>query len=832
MVKLVDVVKDLFTGNWASTEKSRSGYKRRDSKRLEKFEELTTQQQKLEQLLLVHYECKPKLAGLLNHLHDKDWDTGDVLNASNVLNNTIFSNGSVPPAEVLSLLHRAIKYDSLRQSFFSEYPAPREQFEMVVDAIDKTIKAKVPVYVYAEIWNNWQGNADKGIDSRKFAADIKTSASGLESTVHMTRKARALLLKKVERLINSSNVTYGTKVRDLSSNLGVADSKTPSAAYHLCSLFNDKDEIDDFPQMYGALLKLPAETPSNVFTFIERAIGCIGTNSNGKVESKKYVSNLYKLAYKIALLLRGEVGLQYRPNELAKFFSMSVTPDMAEMLVENCNQFLGRIMRPESGKTPFRREDVNAVIPLLQGAKFDANLHILEVTRKLREEFGDIEAEYFEHIVDNLREKENALDLLVFAEAHYKTREAHFNWPEKPVLNPFEERLYKELLRVASEEKTRRRNERRRLIEIIEDRANRRKADDHVIRYFSDYLGVGEVSPYILDLGKHNDAWYRWHESADSYMDLNAEALLEERIDRDLMQAVVKNLSRKGGVIQTKDLALIGLACGDALPEIVMLDLLQKEYFRQRNTKTHPDVALDLYDINETMISRAVWNCHRNMLFPSTTRKDVRHISYDDIGPIDRQMIITLFGRTYFNLETASDEVITALTGICVEHYNRGNKNPSTILIEGAEALNMKYYDDRRAEEMHLFYLLKCLEVDREVFCYDPSSTQQVILPTNERAYSTYAPIPTPNADRVEFYFVTLKPTTMLGGQFNLQKNQIIRCGESRVMSPALLQSFEERGFNYELVKKSPKDNTCVIQLIPDYDVLLGRRSPAGDRRR
>ncbi|MBN1543911.1 hypothetical protein JW898_00435 [Candidatus Woesearchaeota archaeon] len=803
--------------------RKKSVYRRRRTPAVS--DDLTTQQRRLEDLIKDMGRDKPQLCGLLTHMYDKRWEFADIFSAHRILEDNLFYKHTEPPEEAINLVHSAIETGAVRQEYVIERIMPIEQLRMVAEAVGRAVGSGAPLYLYTDIWGRWQGNKEDRLNSRMFAKDLKESVSGLETVGSLTKKAKAFFMKKIDRIISSSYITYGEKVGNIGKALLAAGESTPAVAYDLCNRFHEKDISDEFTHMYKALLRLSSSTPANVFSFISRAIEYIDVSHNGVV-NKGYVDALSKLVFKISLLIpeNWEAEKKYTPSDVAGIFSPQFTRDRAERYINGYSSLLEDLLKGENRKIQLRIEDVKKLLPRFQDAIFDTNLCILDCTKRLRaldeeclarEGVSKRLEEYFETLITPLRGQSSpysSLDLIVFADSHMKSISGE-------ELAPHEQRMYDDMVMYAFKENGKRRDDRNRLVKIIEDRENWKPVPAHVRQFYSDW-GI-EVDEYMLDIGRDNNAWYRWNESTTSYMDLNAESLGEDRVDRNLVSTLVTDMMRRSRIIKAPNLAIWGLACGDAWPEIA----LSKELARWRvssDSNERFNVWMYLYDINDTMVNRAARNCNREMISATIRRKDVRKITYDDIAYLQRQLIITLFGRTYFNLETESDTLIDSLYDICYEHYARGNKSPTIILMEGAYESNMKYYWDRRAEEMHVLYFLNRLETEREVICYDPSSTFPVKIPStpvSPVAYSTYAPVQTPEKDKVEFYFATLRPASVLKGRFNLRQNQLVRCGESRVISKALIDSFRTR-FHCGLIRSEDDPNTVVIQLVPDYRKL------------
>ncbi len=793
--------------------KKKEFYKRRESKRLASFEDMTTQQRKLEELIAEHAVSNPKYSELLMHMHDKGWKAVDALYLSFVFEKTLFPkvDGLEVPSEALDLLHEAIEKDAFDPNVPPTQTTRKSRLELAVETLGKAIALNAPVSVYTDVWSKWlPGDGYTG--SLKFAEDMDISLPALEHIDRLTKKARSFFLHKVDDLAKSNCRVYGEKVRDICNGLYHADAKTPPAAFSLCHKFSSKDTLDEIPKMYGYIMKLPSTTPPKIFSFLDYAMGFIKQGVSG-INNKSYAEELSKLVYRISILLKGDGGKKYSSADLSGIFAARFTEDHAERYINGYNELLKVLMDSESrGAIQVRIDDVKKLLPKFQDAVFDANLCILDCSEKLKE-ISDREAKYFEILINPLRDlpgRYSSLDLIVFADAHLKKRKGD-------KLTPFEERLYEDMVTYSYKQNTKIRDDRNKLIKRIKtSRMHELRVPLHVVKFYQDMYDI-KVYPYMIDIGEDNDAWYRWSESADSYMNLNDEADAEQRIDKELMKAISNRLMDRN-LLHDRKVALAGLACGDALPELVLSEEIKKKYSVSNGTPL--DVWLCLYDINDTMLHRAARNCNSNMLLASLKRKDIRKLNYDDFAAIQRQLIITMFGRTYFNLETGSDSLIDSLVDICVQHHDK-EKRDAMILIEGVKQNNMKYYWDRKAEDMHVNYMLRRLEIDKDVICYDRTSTQRIPrTPFGNDAYSTYAALRPETKDKVEFYFVALRPAPILGGKMELKRHQIVRCGESRILSKALLRSFRNKGLNFDLIQKGKDDNTLMVLLTPDYERL------------
>ena len=793
-----------------------------DRPRYKRRHELTaanTQERSLESIISDYESRNSEAAGILSHMVDRKWKIDDIFEAKACLEDHIYSKNLSLPSEALDLLHNAIEYESLRQDYHTEQVYAHDQFDMMVSAISHVAAAQAPAYVYSDIWGKWQG--DELRSSHRFAEDLLESSQSLKDVSMLTKKAKFMLMKKIDNMISSPAYSYGVRVRRICASLLQADTKTPGQAYELCDMFAAKDSMDEIPEMYACLLALPPETPSRVYDFLEKSIGFIQERPDGNgLLNVGYVRSLYNLVLKVAKVFRGDESKRgYKPGDIAGFFPTTFTSDQVETLVSRYNQHLDWLLAGNRGEIKLRTDDMKRILlPKFKDSFVDANLYVLHITKQLRDEFGDEEGDYFERLIQNLRDTENAYYMMVFAEAHYKTKAAQKKGVPETALDPSEDRIYREMVKKAFKENSRVQDERGRLVELVRNVENTRPVPQHVADYFRQRFGI-VVEPSMLDIGKDNNAWYKWNESADSYMNLNAEPEGEKRVDRKFLGKVVRDLMDTG-LISDPRVAVIGLACGDAWPEIVLYQELKRW---RLGSKGPLNVWLRLYDINDTMVSRATYNCNSLGLNANIQRKDIREIKYRNLGSLYRQLVISLAGRTYGNLETESDNLIDSLTDICLQHYARGIKSPTVVLMEGTDKCRMDYYLDHRAENMHVIYMLRRLELERDVICYDASTTQQMMfrqLHGENGAFSTYAPIQTPNNDRVEFYFVTLRASPILKGVSYLREHQVVRCGESRIVSEALLHSFGQKGFKYKMIRKDDDEHTVMVRLIPDYDFL------------
>jgi len=794
--------------------KDRILYKRRDSRRFRDSSEMTTQQRKLDDMITSYFKDQPEIGSILGRLNDIEWFPGEIFDAKDTLMDKLFKgckkpDFKQPSLETLTLLHTAIANGALDQ----DYPDPgmtrEKQFDLVVEALYRAEKSQVPTYVYTDIWNKFLSNKDESKRSQTFALDMRESVPGLENVANFSKKSKALLLSSSERIINSGRPGCGKRIGDIAINLFVDSGKMiSSSAYELSYKFHDLDVSDSFPKMYGAILRLPSRVPGKILGFLDYSMRFINSSSSGIV-NESYVNELIKLIYYIHRVLGPDK--RHKVEDIASLFQTNFTADQAEMTVRGYKEMLS--MLDDESKTRVRIDDVRRLLPEFRESVFNAQLCILNKTEELRAlDGGDRQANYFDWLIKPLRDTMSPyrhLELIVFADAHVKKRKG-----EK--LDSYEKRLYREMTKYSFKENTSRREDRDRLVRMVKEPKNRRPVPPHVAEFYEKYYDI-KVLPEMLDIGQDNAAWYRCNESADSYMNLNNELEGESRVDRDLMAKISDSLMMRG-IITSENMGLVGLACGDALPEILLSEELKKDYSRLRQHDCN--IWFKLFDINETMVDRASNNCDTKMLFASVKKKDIRSMKYYNVGELrDRQLIMTMFGRTYFNLENASDSLISNIFNVCKRHYINGNENPTVVLIEGVRNSNMEYYWGQGAINMHTLYFLNRLECRKDVICYDTHASQKIPLnPFRVRAESTYAAIRTPEKDRVEFYFAALQPGSILRGKYKLKQGEVIRCGESRVLSNALIESFKKKGFIYDEIRKTPDDNTVIVMLIPDYD--------------
>jgi len=809
-------------------------------KRMDHLEETlsfdNTEQRSIADIIRDYEPRNPEFAGLMRLMYSQGWPQDSIFGARHSWDKHISRRKLRLGEEVMSFLHEAVVYGSMTQDYRIEEYTHDQQFDMVIGAIGRAIEAGVHMDVFDRVWGRWQGNENPQNDSRKFAEDLQESIKGLENYGYLSRRMRTLFTNKMDRLTESKRISYGARTREICSCL-MEDSEYPTAdaAYGLCGTFHDLDVNEELPRMYRSFLRLPQHTPTNIISFVSQAIRYIRSSSGG-IENMDYADSVQKLVYKISFLLRGnqselevcgdaedtlEIRLkqspvrQYLPGDIASLFPVLFNADEADQIVAGYSRLLDEIIGSDGTGRGFSLDNVRRMMPVLQGARFDADRTILECTTRLRE-FNQFEASYFENMLDPLKGPESPfsfLHLIVFADTHLKICHGQG-------VAPVEQRLYDEMVTYASLAQTARLDDSARLIQIVNGDGNWKRVPKHVAAF---YAGMGiQVPNIMLDIGRDNEAWYKCAESAEGYLHANRGQAGAARIDRDLISNIGTHMMQTTGAVQNRYLALHGLACGDAWPELILKEMLQNWFTDGRHQENY-DVQLSLYDVNDAMIRRAALNCNsRRILLPQTriSRKDIRNINYDDLGMMSgRQLILTMFGRTYFNLETESNPLLDSLADISMRHYHEGNKSPTIILIEGAKQSDMIYYRDEGAERMHVQYFLSRLDAEKRTVCYDASMSQSVpTTPLGRPASSTYAAIQTPNKDRVEFYFAALDDVSILGGRFNLARHQLVRVGESRVVSGELIDEFSSAGFDVSTIDNG--GNSVILQLLPDYHML------------
>jgi hypothetical protein len=802
---------------------------RKPEEKPDEEKKISTAQRRIDDIIDEYIRVKSEAGGkFLKYMKRKGWDLEEIINAGMLFEQTIFKDNAQPPEESLRLLHRVIKSGVLKeQNYAVEYPDGTKgpvgssfQLKLVLYALNRMIASSVPAWAYRNIISEWVGNKEAYKNSDRFALDFfqavsdpsrKDDKSGsLALAGLMSRQQRDLLITINDRLTRSSLLRYGNKFSVMCTGILNANERTPQKAYELCEKFLEKDTKFEVPEMCGSLLSLPDETPRRTFQFIEDAINRILSDDKTGMSVKWYAESLENYVSQISKKL-SDVGLAPQMD------------DNPERFLQNWYK-LSELATKYGNFGMFRREDISF---LLAQADFDAKTYIEKCLNELKQLDLNMssmtsgykpEAPHFEFLLDRLHDA-NPLESMVFAMAHMKAVKGE-------LLRPFEQRWYDELVSKAYARNTDLREDQRKLVDIVVDRRNTKDVPPHVAEYYRLQYGV-KVSGRMLDLGKDNNAWYRFRSSVEGYQALNGEGQGEDRVDKGFISRIVWHLNRHGQ-LGMRDILLAGLACGDGWKEIAMYLEIKD---RQRLKDGRPfNVWLNMYDKNSEMIARARRNCNSKRIAASTYRRDIMEMNYEtDFSGFERQLIFFLGGRTPFNFGDDFNRLLDSLLMISLKHFTEKVPKPAIILIEGAESTNMEHYWDRNAIQLHSEYLLRRLEMDRNVIYFDKSITQPITLPLTvigESAETTYAAIQTPEKDSVEFYFVALRDTPILGGKHMLHANEVIRCGESRLMSPEIYASLKDR-FIWEVIRNDNDANNMFLKLIPDYEKLLGTERQA-----
>jgi len=810
--------------------------------RLLKEQDINTQTKQL--LDVINQHGGPE-GDFMRNMFRNGWSQIEIINSVDVLRKYVLPEQN-PLQEGIDILHYAIENGSLKQNGFGTASSV-EQLESVVESLTRARDRRIPLFVYTDIWGGWQGNKDSRLNSKKFAQDLLDSIGGFEKGLIQSKSALDLFYRKIERMKKSNRISYGFATRDIYKSLLEANRDTHPGSYELCYFFHEKDVLEEFPKMYQPLLKLNNNTPKRIFEFLHSAISHINYDDYG-IKSKEYVEATYMLANRISFLLNCGVGpsLEDRaktsstppgfmvgcdvPNseillsaeDIAGILPPYFRKDEAAVFVSGYSNLFDEIIRNKRKESNLELtiEDVKNVIPYLQGARFDVDHYVLDCVTWLKN-IDFQESLHFQKIIESLKDESSpysSLDIMVFSHLHTKRVGG-------APLSPAEERMCKSMVTYAIKSNTKRRDDRSHIVEIVSGQENFKEIPEHVRDYFFENFDIAiDPKKRMMDIGGDNNAWYRWSQSADNYQQANTGQEGTLRDDLSFVGKIVNYLMLSKKVISNQNLSIIGLACGDAVPEINLRDIIRSSGYANHLHNTEFFVRLGLYDINESMIQKAAWNCYLKKINPSIRKKDIMKLRYGDLGDVNgRQLIISLPGKTYFNLENRSEELIDRIGNICYEHRKRGNTDPSVILLEGRNYIDMDYYKDKGAEDMHVSYFLRRLDAQRSVICYDSRMATGSKLPltdTGSMRSSTYAPIMTPNEDRVEFYFLTLDSTPICGGARMLDKHQVVRCGESRVLSQPLFDMFEDKGLIRENIENDHNRNVVVVALIPDYSSL------------
>ncbi len=643
------------------------------------------------------------------------------------------------------------------------------RLQLVLEGVSKIEEANPPPrWVYKQLWRKWYGNTEEAKNSQRLAHDISSSAIELQHATIGLKTLRPLFLQVMGHFVPHEE-EYGNFTSRLARNL----QKIPrfSKARGYCeSIARVYPQAQ--PEVYGALLSLPEDLPRNIDSYLSTIIKHLPEQR----EITLYLSYIQKAAKRIKLLLATE-----DKEALGQFFSR--TQGDARTVMEDLRSRLEFLSDFAHGRFPgVRIAEIQEIVRRSEkSADIDAIIHGYSAELGEDKEKQD----RFNKLVGTMREQlapsVQRIELVIFADLLYRDLKfKSLRVDERETLNDFIDNIMRT--------QAIRRKNRNNVMSILQQQLTERTSiPEHVRNVYAEAFPEIFLQPTIVDIGEDNGAWYEYVDQVQQFLKAQ-----DKRTRTRFLARVAGSLAREN-LRQGKNLAIVGLACGDAWAEIMLAEYLKKRLNPQNKPQLH------LFDKNGAMIRRASMRCYLSgyldHAFPSVL--DITTLSYAAhlfLEPAETQLVIAMQGRTYYNLQKAREQVLTRIVEI-VESHERylsraGCKDlPSVVLIEGDLQKNMDYYRDPGSEHMHWLYLTNRLETQRDAFAVENAST--------------YKPILTPDEKKVEFYFLTTREIIFSDekNQVVLPKGQLIRVGESATLQPEEIERFREAGFNHRDVE-------------------------------
>ncbi|GEM_PF-5178589 len=613
--------------------------------------------------------------------------------------------------------------------------------------------------------------------------DLKQSVDGLCLLGSVSHKAQAFFIEIMGSFSPIEDQPYGVYVLRLARNIAKEHRRPHPKAYAHCrSIFKNVPLAS--PEIYGAFLSLPANTPTAVDVFLTRALDVLPSQE----DQFYYLKQLRYIAGNVARLLdsqtiqKGAKKRNFRPVIEHLFGNANFGADQASSVVGKRLRLLQDVVNERIDE---KEGTLVQIIHDLEQVGYDVDTCIYNYSNRLKK---NEDRTYYTALIDNMRDVLTPLELFRFAQLLYKNLRGKN-------LTPTENKIFERY--IAEEMKLN--TQRRRAAVDIEKIVERRSSDPvlkHVAAYYQERFPSIQVQPQLINLSEDNGAWYSEVEQAESFRAAKRAAEGDEGKRSGFLGLVVDYLSGMN-ILERENIALVGLACGTALPELELLERLRE--LKNPTQKPH-SVHLYLFDINGPMIAKAAANCHKRRVRASVDVKDITKLSYTaDLGnitPPDSQLIISLQGRTFYNLEEAAVEVLDRIVKVIRGHHDsdsRGSRSRSIVLIEGDKEKNMDYYRDPGSENMHLSYVAHRLNAHRNSFSVGTSST--------------YAAILSPDKSKVEFYFLVTQPISYKtdGKESEIPIGTILRVGESKTLQEDTLKLFADRNFRHKEVSYGPR---------------------------
>lgn len=770
------------------------------------FSPTDTSQRHLDRVINEHLQPEQvKVKNLVHAMIAHEWENGEVLSATSRL--IEFEERLVKiPSLANSLLRAIIENDALDPNDITDssatldLPDPSEpqtrdyRLELVLNSISaiELQKGEKPTWVYTKLWKNWFGNSDERRNALNYPLDVHQSAQQLQYANKLTKKARNLLLEVMDGFVPTRSRSYGMYTADLTKNLLLATDRTHPKAYGYCeAVFKAQANIP--PRIYGSFLSLPKATTKGVDEFISRAITVLPS-----IEDKaKYLRYLGAITRSAAKMLRTEER-RYIDHLFGK---NKFTAENAQSVLKRQFQLLREVDRG-GVVLDDRVKDLSQLVMQVDDVSHIVNHISYDFAGNLKDDPD--KQKYFNWIINLMRDQLNPVELFVYADALYHHLKGD------PLTSP-QEKARDDIVARAMLRNTKRMQDQSKIQEV---RKNTTRCPLHVADHYRKLIDI-PLQPEMIDVGEDNGAWYSNPESVRWYFEAKAADFGDDGVNTRHLQSISRHLIRRG-ILRQSQISILGLACGWARPEIEFAKILEK---KKTPEGAKFNATVYLCDKNRPMLESAGRNCPEipNKYF--LLEQDITDISYKStIGTSNRQLIITLLGRTFFNMEEASHEVMEGITDIVVNHHQNGCKMPTVILIEGDKSKRMQYYTDPGAEKMHLMYVTNRLNTHPAAF--------------SEGEGSTYAAILSPDGTKVEFYFLVTRDIPVARNDRDthefIPRGQVIRIGESRTIQPDLETYFNDRLFHYDEI--SDRSGSVMIVLTPDYSRMFRKTSTGSVR--
>src|SRR3989344_2713410 len=635
--------------------------------------------------------------------------------------------------------------------------------QLIVDSVKKIEKQEPPPRWIYDIFGNWFGNEDPRKNSVRFPLDVVESVKPLSTASQMSRNSRDFFRKVVNGFVPEEE-SYGSFTARLAENIQQLPG-TARAFSHCAAIYNICPKAA--PELYGALLSLPRKIPANIDQFIHRAITVLPQQEMWE----EYLQNLQEIIEYLNRLLVTE-----DQEGLGQLFgNKKFEAERALRALKHKRRVLRTYSEGRISVDPQLRT-LRGLIARMEAVGSDVDAIIYSHSSNFAGNYRQI---IYDGMINNMRDGLSPAELGWFATLLYRdlTGES-LKVAEQRALESY-------VARAMFEDTARRRNKGRVTAIIKEQRSQRKEVPLHVKEAYNKAFSNVHLQPDLINIGEDNGAWYDHIDQVEQY--LSAQDL---HTRSRFLNKVTGFLIRKGYVF-SKEIGIAGLACGDAWGEIELVRMLQEQ------GRLSHSPHLYLFDKSYAMLRKAAMNCYRKGIQASADLKDVTRLSYRSDFHIEspqRQLLISLLGRTFYNLEKAADDVLERIVEVTSEHRQQQVQmnvpiSPTIVLIEGDREKNMDYYQDPGSENMHWLYITSRLNTHRDAFAIDDCST--------------YLPLLREDGKKVEFYFLATREIVFSDEditEIRIPKGQVIRVGESSTLQPETIEQFERAGFMYEEV--------------------------------